>query len=1109
MKMIKKILLVITLVFSTISTQSNAVDSIPVMETCGLENGKINPFDNSICKEDISFITLYEFFPDIWEESVFSIFNFDYLKTLKDDAELNSNNQYLKFSNLFKAIMQVILNISMLSIFSLIIFQSFVVLFNSVENGEFLGRNWKTSTMVKKGAIITILLTPVGNSILVSNAIVLALSSLAISLANFFYGFYLSFIEVSSTEKSTYVEDVINTQNNKDLEKNKGLDMSGHNLFYSNNYVTSLAKMELCRQTTSQYQLENIENILDSSNLKTYEKCSSSQIDKPYFNLINIKNNLNYDSNSFINYNVTELLNDNFVPSAIFFKKNKIENCNENELPEFNCGSITVSTPDIQNNPLISEILGKTFLEKTKSTIKSLSQYPDSNHNLIRTGWLDIKSDIENKLKAIISKGSVVGNIKEYNIASTVFNKDGTIKDGSMIKHLSYTYHTLVMNSILIGFTDVINKKEISAPTSGSGIASAGSISFSTSYSIGTHDNTNLFLENYKKAKEIADLTQEYQCLKNNRDLDGSLNFLRRIQTGVESNKNSLRCINFETNTVYGTNNGELYKEKVPKDELELRKEKIIKKHQDLTKTIYKQRLAVESSFFESIGEYSNNSLLQELRQKGWLTFATYLIQVNKEINATELVKKDFVNSIHIAKNDFNNKFISNTIFNPELKSSSLYADYIGSVDVLNDINVNINNANSHYMDTSMFSHNVLQNNMDKMDTGSMDLMDSILLIVNPVSALKKSMGLIDTSVLVDENIDIEELCNKDVSLCPIPKQNPFIQLNNLGHYFIQGALSYFTAITLVSIYPRLLKAKAKKEIGYLSGTKDANSLSGKIADSNYKEKMNKLDLKLKGLDMISGLLNLFSQIVVLILIMGVVLAYIIPLLPFIYFLVGFLIWFVQIMQTFFVIPIWSAYLVNYEDNKDKLKSFLFNNFMEILLKPSFLVSSLVFIWSLYSVFIFFINMTITPLLKAMSSDSGLILSMLSNVMISFVFVFILFALTAEILKMIDDVYVKMFGHINVRASSDELDQVSTIMQYFAFKTLLEKAKSGASILSNSGPSYRDMKQTAMNQAQERQKLFENIKKYNPKKSDYEIYVDIEEIANKNKENKIKYGVLK
>ena len=57
--------------------------------------------------------------------------------------------------------------------------------------------------------------------------------------------------------------------------------------------------------------------------------------------------------------------------------------------------------------------------------------------------------------------------------------------------------------------------------------------------------------------------------------------------------------------------------------------------------------------------------------------------------------------------------------------------------------------------------------------------------------------------------------------------------------------------------------------------------MSGKIADSNYKEKMNKLDLKLKGLDMISGLLNLFSQIVVLILIMGVVLAYIIPLLPF------------------------------------------------------------------------------------------------------------------------------------------------------------------------------------------------------------------------------------
>ena len=46
----------------------------------------------------------------------------------------------------------------------------------------------------------------------------------------------------------------------------------------------------------------------------------------------------------------------------------------------------------------------------------------------------------------------------------------------------------------------------------------------------------------------------------------------------------------------------------------------------------------------------------------------------------------------------------------------------------------------------------------------------------------------------------------------PCSKTEPFIQLNNLGHYFIQGALSYFTAITLVSIYPRLLKAKAKKK---------------------------------------------------------------------------------------------------------------------------------------------------------------------------------------------------------------------------------------------------------------------------------------------------------
>ena len=43
------------------------------------------------------------------------------------------------------------------------------------------------------------------------------------------------------------------------------------------------------------------------------------------------------------------------------------------------------------------------------------------------------------------------------------------------------------------------------------------------------------------------------------------------------------------------------------------------------------------------------------------------------------------------------------------------------------------------------------------------------------------------------------------------------------------------------------------------------------------------------------------------------------------------------------------------------------------------------------------------------------------------------------------------------------------------------------------------MKQTAMNQAQERQNYLK-ISKYNPKNLIIEIYVDIEEIANKNKE---------
>ena len=93
MKNLKSFCLIASIFLSSIlfSQSVYAADPAPIIKECGIENNGVNPFDFSICQEDIAFRTLYEFFPDIWEESVFYFYEFDYLKDLKDS---NGRFQY-------------------------------------------------------------------------------------------------------------------------------------------------------------------------------------------------------------------------------------------------------------------------------------------------------------------------------------------------------------------------------------------------------------------------------------------------------------------------------------------------------------------------------------------------------------------------------------------------------------------------------------------------------------------------------------------------------------------------------------------------------------------------------------------------------------------------------------------------------------------------------------------------------------------------------------------------------------------------------------------------------------------------------------------------------
>ena len=72
-------------------------------ENCGLDDdGLIDPFDHSICKDDIAFSVIFDNFRYVYEDYIFQIFDFDYLEDLSSLEEGVSSK--LRVSNLMSEI---------------------------------------------------------------------------------------------------------------------------------------------------------------------------------------------------------------------------------------------------------------------------------------------------------------------------------------------------------------------------------------------------------------------------------------------------------------------------------------------------------------------------------------------------------------------------------------------------------------------------------------------------------------------------------------------------------------------------------------------------------------------------------------------------------------------------------------------------------------------------------------------------------------------------------------------------------------------------------------------------------------------------------------------
>lgn len=1096
MKFLKNKFKFISLIVFTLSFCFNV--SAATLEDCGTNNtNNVKTHDYSICEEDLSFRTLYEFFPDIWDESFFPIFELEYVENLSNDEDFLKKTQYLKFSNIFKKILTSILNISTFCIFLLIMYKSMIAIFNSLENGKFLGGRWKPSTAIKAGSITMFLLLPVGDGIMMINLIVLLLATLAISIANYFYGFYLSTIDVLS--KNTTIEQIVNDKENK-LKNKSTEDLIGHNAFYASYYLDNITKIEMCRQRTAQYLLEDKESEIHDYNIEQNFTCAAPETNVASYFYTNKPNFSDFDYESFIDYRMSKLTSvddtDYMTTSSIMFSRDNTKEFNCREFETYECGEIKLNIPISKNNEIINVFLKNDFFNITNNTISSLTNDEGANYTSITSGWSAIKEAAINKITAAF-------NTDNDSIARKILNEDGSIKDNYLFKHTSYVYHTLILNSILVGHIDLQTKKYEN----------------SVSNVFGSYTNIAPFLENYNDIKELAYLVQEYHCMVNSSDLDGTINLREKILNNAEIKKASFRCLSSKNLNninvdIFGTKLNEFAEGGFTVSELKTKEDEIINLYNELKTKIYYHREAVEMAFIDSISEYSNSSFLVELRKKGWLTFGSYLLQLNKEININQGIKKGFVNNINFNISKINPKMISKDIYVEDEKKSSLYKELTERSNPILKLSGDTRVESSYYMDSSLKTKYALENHLDKDNSDTSVLMEHLKTFINPIGAIKDALGMTDNSGwLMNESIDYTALCETDISKCPIPKENPFIQLNTVGHYFVNNATAYFGAVIILSSGSQLYQKTTnleKRSYDDVARNETAGSFDKKAKEISDKRKsLKKTKNKYALLDLLSQFLSLMNTFMFFILLAGLVMAYLIPLLPFLYFLVGFLNWFVLVVKVFLISPVWAAFFINYDENKDRIIKFMKAQSLEILLKPVFLVCSMIFVWSLYSAIIFFINMTILPMLNSMTSD-GFIMSMISGILLSVVFLFIIYIITSKIFDIMNEVYVKIFEAIEVQVSRDDEDNFNDLLQYFVAKELLESGKKGFGKINKVGTNLNQI----MEKTQRRKDLWDKLNQENKKlprfkqKSKTKLIMEMEKIIKETKNGEKIYGKI-
>jgi hypothetical protein len=943
MRCFRGILIGFGLVFSLLAaTELRAEVSVAELKktSCGLENGIVSPGDGTLCQQDIAFGMLYEMFPSIYDEilPMWSLSSFSKIgDTPNKPVSVSNYNGDGVFFVLFDLFYELILICA--AMYGVVMVVSIII--RAVKSGKFSdgGGGGGVKTWIKGAVFGGIYLIPYKH-FFIGQMLVFSLGILSLSIANFAFSLILSgnqSLMLSSGNVNSYI-----TENNSATNTNSAPATQDRHLFLADTFLRQLTRLQLCRTQSSEYILSGEGGRFSSPEMyKDAYQCSSAGKD-----VVSNTWNDNATSPSFA-WGEASTPEDSHGGTFSFGNTSRIDfsakpnlssfcEFSGESVPNYDCGSISILRPNWAKNPLVRLVSDPVIiLNRLASLSNSLKPTltPLEVKSIVGAQWLGLRKDLLASLEAAWIKQR--GMEKEG--VGTSF-KSNALREAMMdnarphLVQASQFFHQEAMNILMFGQ--------------------------STSYK-GEGDIVQVHkdwtgLEYYLGvSKKAAFLISSAQCLHSGFNLEGAkftADFLKG-EVSYLTGASHARCLDVLNSKVME------YDDPVGKDFSEMRDQSIarvdsisdelVSSWNNSVNNLASQRRAIELSFSDSVNDGAELQWWVDLRQKGYLGAAEYASSINERVAGYKRAVKQIINNYSLSQSSYDDRYIS----------QSLIGRY--STDQIFDKFSNAGN--------DVFSKTHLPRGMlDPLVTSGIWVSEQELLIreqptgVDTTSIMHdlSEAWAIPTSALTRLGISLrpgdknEKECLSNPTKCPFPLSDPFIELTMLGHDMVDVSVGFFA----VAIPVKFLSGKMMNSamLGRNAGTiKKKPSLVQAIEAGASKGALGVLVSTLSVAAIMDMLYDLLSGLMVGVLAVGLLLAYLLPLLPKLYLYMQFITWLTILVMSSFSVLLWCLFWFRYKEKHDLLKSAGYHYGVELLFKPLFSLVAVIFAWYFFTIVTF------------------------------------------------------------------------------------------------------------------------------------------------------------